>query len=161
MFSQTDPTPHWSDIKICYFQTVIADLGGAILDGGRYFTATPYTDGIELPGHHSWEVSYKYMVKGEINYLVHEFYYKDDGDEAKYAHDSFEECILIFNNESERTHFKEYVIDHWEAKEDFAKGILTPHMEEIPGYNMEALKKQYRDVQILQKMLEAFRRTQY
>jgi hypothetical protein len=140
---------------------VIADLGGAILDGGRYFTATPYTDGIELPGHHSWEVSYKYMVKGEINYLVHEFYYKDDGDEAKYAHDSFEECILIFNNESERTHFKEYVIDHWEAKEDFAKGILTPHMEEIPGYNMEALKKQYRDVQILQKMLEAFRRTQY
>jgi hypothetical protein len=38
---------------------------------------------------------------------------------------------------------------------------LTPHMEEIPGYNMEALKKQYRDVQILQKMLEAFRRTQY
>lgn len=159
LFSQTDPTPHWSDIKICYFQTVIADLGGAILDGGRYFTSTPYTDGIRLPGHYSWVVSFKYMVKGEINYLVHEFYYKDDGDEAKYAHDSFEECILIFNNEDERTRFKKYVIEHWETKEDFAKNIRIPYMKELPGYNMEAFKQQYRDIQIMRKMLEEFRHT--
>lgn len=51
LFSQTDSTPHWADIKICYYQTVIADLGGVILDGGRYFTTTPYTDGLDLSGH--------------------------------------------------------------------------------------------------------------
>ena len=72
LFAQTDSRPHWSDIKICYFQTVLADLGGVILDGGRYFTATPYTDGIDLNGQLSWDISYKYMIKGEINYLVYD-----------------------------------------------------------------------------------------
>lgn len=158
-FSQIDPTPHWIDIKICYFQTVIADLDGAILDGGRYCTAIPYTDCIKLPRHLSCDVSYKYMVKGEINYLVHEFYYKYDRGEAKYAHDSFEKCILIFNNDDERTRFKEYVIEHWEEKEAFAKNIWIPYMREIPGYDMEFFKQQYRDVCILKKMLEEFRYT--
>lgn len=161
LFSQMDPRPHWRDIKICYFQTVIADLGGVSLDGGRYFTATPYTDGIRLSEYPSCDVSYAYMVKGELNHLVHEFYYKGDRDEEKHAHDSFEKCILIFDNKDERTYFKEYVVEHWETKENFANNIYVPNMRELTGYNMEYFKKQYRDVQILHKMLETFRNTQY
>lgn len=157
LFAQTDSRPHWSDIKICYFQTVLADLGGVILDGGRYFTATPYTDGIDLNGQLSWDISYKYMIKGEINYLVHEFYYKDDGDEARFAHNKFEECILIFANEAEHQLFNDYVRIHWSNQEVFEDDIFIPYMEQIPGYNMEAFKIQYKNVQILRKMLESFR----
>ena len=101
------------------------------------------------------------MVKGELNHLVHEFYYKGDRDEEKHAHDSFEKCILIFDNKDERTYFKEYVVEHWETKENFANNIYVPNMRELTGYNMEYFKKQYRDVQILHKMLETFRNTQY
>ena len=157
LFAQTDSRPHWSDIKICYFQTVLADLGGVILDGGRYFTATPYTDGIDLSGQLSWDISYKYMIKGEINHLVHEFYYKDDGDEARFAHNKFEECILIFENEEEHQLFNDYVKIHWSNQEVFENDIFIPYMEQIPGYNMEAFKNQYKNVQILRKMLESFR----
>lgn len=67
-----------------------------ILDGGRYFTATPDRNGISLTEYHRWDVSYRYMIKGMLNYLVHEFYYVDDGDEARHALNEYENCILIF-----------------------------------------------------------------
>ena len=31
LFAQTDPSPHWSEIRICYHQTVLAELGGESL----------------------------------------------------------------------------------------------------------------------------------
>lgn len=156
LFAQTDSRPHWSDIKICYHQTVIANLGGVFLDGKRYFTATPYTDGFDLSGHLNWDISYKYMVKGKINYLVHEFYYEDDGDEAKHAHDVFEKCILIFNDEDEHMRFNEYVRSHWTIKEKYAN-IRIPYMKKLSGYNMNVFRQQFNDVQILRRMLETFR----
>ena len=97
------------------------------------------------------------MIKGEINYLVHEFYYKDDGDEARFAHNKFEECILIFANEAEHQLFNDYGRIHWSNQEVFEDDIFIPYMEQIPGYNMEAFKIQYKNVQILRKMLESFR----
>ena len=39
----------------------------------------------------------------------------------------------------------------------FEDDIFIPYMEQIPGYNMEAFKIQYKNVQILRKMLESFR----
>ena len=98
LFAQTDSRPHWCDIRICYHQTVLADMGGVILDGGRYFTATPNTDGISLNRYAHWDVAYKYMIKGELNHLVHEFYYVDDGDEARHAHNEYEGCLLFFDS---------------------------------------------------------------
>ena len=157
LFAQTDSRPHWCDIRIYYHQIVLEDLGGVILDGGRYFTAAPYSDGINLSGFYSWDISYAYMIKGEINYLVHEFYYEDDGDEARFAHNRFEECILIFENKEEQILFKEYVRSRWDEKKDFEEDIVIPYMEQVPGYNMDAFKEQYKNVQILRRMLESFR----
>ena len=158
LFAQTDSRPHWSEIRIYYHQTVLAELGGVILDGGRYFTATPDMDGISLTEYHSWDVSYRYMIKGELNHLVHEFYYVDDGDEARHAHNKYEGCILIFEDKKEHQRFKIYVKENWGRKEEFANSIWIPHMEQLSGYNMDAFREEYRNVQILRKMLEAFRR---
>lgn len=160
LFNQTDSRPRWSDIRILYYQTVLAELGGVILDGGRYFTATPYTDGFSLSERSSWDVSYKYMIKGELNHLVHEFYYKDDGDEAQYSHDRFEECILIFDNDDEHQHFNAYAAVSWSKRDQYTENIFIPHMEELSGYNMDAFREQYQNVQILRRMLEEFRRQQ-
>lgn len=90
--------------------------------------------------------------------FVHEFYYKDDNDEEKHAHDAFEECILIFNNEDEHAHFNDYVRSHWYEKDKYDDNIWIPYMEDIPNYNMEMFRQQYKNVQILRKMLDAFRR---
>lgn len=158
LFAQTDSRPHWSEIRICYHQTVLAELGGVILDGGRYFTATPDRDGLSLTEYHNWDVSYRFMIKGKLNHLVHEFYYVDDGDEARHAHDEYEGCLLIFENEKEHQHFRNYVRKNWDRKEEFAKDIWLPYMEQLPGYNMDAFREEYRNMQILRKMLGEFRK---
>ncbi len=160
LFAQTDSNPRWSEIRVMFHQTVLADLGGVILDGGRYFTATPCMDGFNISGHLSWDVSYKYMVKGEINHLVHEFYYQNHNDEERIAHDKFEECILIFENEDEHLLFNKYAVREWSNHEAYAKDIWIPHMGQIAGYNMDAFREQYRNVQILRRMLEAYRSEQ-
>ena len=157
LFAQTDSRPHWCDIRICYHQTVLADMGGVILDGGRYFTATPNTDGISLNRYAHWDVAYKYMIKGELNHLVHEFYYVDDGDEARHAHNEYEGCLLFFDTSNANEEFKDFVRANWYRKEEYATDIWIPHMEQINGYNMDAFKEQYRNVQILRRMLEKFR----
>lgn len=36
--------------------------------------------------------------------------------------------------------------------------IVVPHMEQLPGYNMDAFREEYRNVQILRRMLEEFRK---
>lgn len=158
LFAQTDSRPHWSEIRICYHQTVLAELGGVILDGGRYFTATPDRDGISLTEYHNWDVPYRYMVKGRLNHLVHEFYYVDDGDEARHSHNEYEGCILIFEDEKEHQRFRIYVRENWYRKDAFANDIWIPHMEQLPGYNMDAFREEYLNMQILRKMLEEFRK---
>lgn len=157
LFAQTDPRPHWCDIRISYHQTILADIGGASLDGGRYFTATPDTDGFSVGKSLSWDVSYKYMIKGELNHIVHEFYYEDDRDEARHAHDKYEDCILIFENQNEHERFRAYAEENWLRKDNYSEGILIPHMEQIPGYKMEVFKERFRNVQILKRMLNEYR----
>lgn len=73
LFNQCDSRPRWYDINIYYHQTLLYSLGGAALDGGRCFTSTPRTDGISLykESYHHWDISYKYFVKGSIEYIVH------------------------------------------------------------------------------------------
>lgn len=157
LFAQTDSRPHWSEIRICYHQTVLVELGGVSLDGGRYFTATPDRDGISLTEYHNWDVPYCYMVKGKLNHLVHEFYYVDDGDEERHAHDKYEGCILIFEDEKEHQQFRIYARKNWDRKGEFTNDIWIPHLESLPGYNMDVFREEYRNMQILRKMLEEFR----
>ena len=130
LFAQTDSRPHWSEIRICYHQTVLAELGGVILDGGRYFTTTPDRDGISLTEYHNWDVPYRYMVKGNLNHLVHEFYYVDDGDEARHSHNEYEGCILIFEDEKEHQRFKIYVRKNWDRKDEFVNDIYPVYMND-------------------------------
>ena len=100
---------------------------------------------------------YRYMVKGNLNHLVHEFYYVDDGDEARHSHNEYEGCILIFEDEKEHQRFKIYVRKNWDRKDEFVNDIWIPHMEQLPGYNMDAFREEYLNVQILRRMLQEFR----
>src|SRR5699024_11987818 len=55
LFNQTDITPHWREIRIYYHQTQLFSTEGVSLDGGRYFTPTPFTDGISIENPHKWD----------------------------------------------------------------------------------------------------------
>lgn len=157
LFNQTDNRPHWNKIRLYYHQTLLIEMEGVFLDGGRYFSPTPYTDGISLSEYHHWDIMYKYFIKDTLEYIVHEFYYEPDGDEATHAHNRFEECLLIFDSIGEKNRFADYVLTHWTEKERFSDNIYIPYMEEIEGYIMNEFKKEYLNVQILRNMLIEFR----
>lgn len=148
------------DVNLYYHQTMLISLEGVSLDGGRYFTTSPSTDGVSLNQYHSWDISFKYFVKTSMEYIVHEFYYHPDGDDETFAHDKFIKCILVFENNCEKENFKEYLRHNWKNKQNYSDNIELPCFEEIEGYNMNVFKEQYLNSQILQKMLIEFRKIQ-
>ena len=98
------------------------------------------------------------MVKGRLNHLVHEFYYVDDGDEARHSHNEYEGCILIFDDEKEHQRFR--ILSE-------KIGIEKMHLQMIYGFliwnNYQviiwvAFREEYLNMQILRKMLEEFRK---
>ena len=151
LFNQCDSRPRWYDINIYYHQTS--------LDGGRCFTSTPRTDGISLykESYHHWDISYKYFVKGSIEYIVHLFYITDDMDEELTARQRFLECILVFESEFERMKFNDFVIANYEKYNVDAFTDRLPSFPDIEGYNMDAFRNQYLQSQLLQQMLNDFR----
>lgn len=158
LFGQYDNHPHWYDINVYYHQTLLKTLGGAALDGGRYFTATPKTGGMSLDANRSnWDVSYKYFIKESIEYIVHRFYITHDMDEEFTSRSRFLDCVLVFNSEFEKASFDKFVKErysHYNAS-DFTANL--PHFPHIEGYKMSAFKKDYMNALILKKMLNDFR----
>lgn len=156
LFNQTDITPHWRTIRIHYHQTLLRQFEAVCLDGGRYFTPVPESDGISLGEFHNWDITFRYFIIGSLRYKIHQFYYEPDGDEETMSRYRFHECVLIFESEMEKEDFKGFAKRSWERKEDFAQGILLPYFEEVKGYKMTVIKEQYFNVQILKKMFEEF-----
>lgn len=157
LFNQTDIRARCYDINLYYHQTMLTSLEGLSLDGGRYFTPSPKTDGVSLTKYHHWDVSFKYFIRNSMEYIIHGFYYHPDGDDQTIAHDKFLKCILVFDTDSEKEKFKEFVLHNWCNKEKYCSNIWTPHFEEIEGYVMDVIKEEYLNSQILQHMLNAFR----
>lgn len=156
LFNQTDIRPHWREIRLYYHQTSLTSMEGVCLDGGRYFTPTPITDGISLYGYHNWDISFKYFIKNTLRYAVHKFYYNPDGDEETHSHNRFLECVIIFNSEIEKENFKTFVIANWSNKEEYSTNIHLPYFNDVEGYKMDVIKEQYLNVQILKNMFNHF-----
>lgn len=159
LFNQCDPRPRWYDINIYYNQTLLYSLGGVALDGGRCFTSTPLTDGFSLnkERYNHWEISYKYFVKGSIEYIVHLFYITDDMDEERTARQRFLECVLVFESEFERTKFNDFVIANYKkySIDEFTDRL--PYFPDLKGYNMDTFKKDFLQSKLMQQMLKDFR----
>lgn len=159
LFNQCDSRPRWYDINIYYHQTLLYSLGGVALDGGRCFSSTPQTDGISLykESYHHRDISYKYFIKGSIEYTVHLFYITDDMDEELTARQRFLDCVLVFESEFERMKFRDFVIANYEKYDIDAFRNRLPCFPDLEGYNMDAFKKDYLQSQLLQQMLKDFR----
>lgn len=159
LFSQYDSRPHWMDIKIYYHQTLLTEIGGASLDGGRYMTPCPETDGINISNNYHRDIIYKYMVKGSFLYKLHQFFFINEySSDAQTARDRFMKVILLFNSEQERKWFKDYVVKYWDDRGKYEMSIHLPHIPQLEGYKIDAFKDDYEHALILQCMLRDFRK---
>lgn len=158
LFNQTDSTPHWYDIIIRFHQTVIASLGGVALDGGRYFTSTPETEVIRFNrSSMDYDIYYRYFIKGTLEYIIHSYYYEDDGDEARHSHDRFLECVLVFETKREKGEFEEFAILHQDQHAYLVEKVKLPYFPNLDRYKMSVFKQQYANVCALKELLYSFR----
>ena len=65
----------------------------------------------------------------------------------------------MFDTDEKYQLFNKYASKNWLRKDAYSENIYMPYMENIPEYNMDAFREEYRNVHILMKMLEEFRRT--
>lgn len=70
----------------------------------------------------------------------------------------YSDLLLKLMGINEHQRFRIYVRENWYRKDAFANDIWIPHMEQLPGYNMDAFREEYLNMQILRKMLEEFRK---
>lgn len=164
LFFQTDSSPHFLSMRFYYHQTLLKELVGIALDGGRYITPCPNTDGIEFRHNMSWDIMFKYMQKDSFEFLFNEFLYNNEfSADSRMARKKFFDCILVFKDRSEREEFKQYVVENWEIdKERYIDLIRPPYIPELGnGYKKDAFKDECSNILILQKMLQDFRESNY
>ena len=158
LFSQYDSRPRWKDIIIKYHQTVLLDLLGVSLDGGRYFTPCPETDGIRLGNSIHWDISFKYMLMDSFIYKLNLFFYTHEySDEARIARKAFLDVILLFEDEHEKNEFKNYVRNKWKDRNLYLEKIILPHIPQLSGCKNNAFHEEYENALILKNMLREYR----
>lgn len=158
--NQTDNTPRWIDIYLRYHQTVIYEVTGLLLDGGRLTCPAPDRNGFSLKPYHSWDVSYAYMEKDSLKYSIHMFYYDEENGEHRISRNALLARMLLFENAEEHQNFLEYAKGKWKYRDEYLKQIREPYIEMEDGNYKDILLKQTEDAIILILMLEEFRKIQ-
>lgn len=159
LFSQTDSRPYWYDIQFKYHQTLLKELPGVSLDGGRYFTPCPDIDGIILDKTKNchWDFSYRYFTEGTFKYKLNEFFYLQDKYSDKFARIKLFEVILLFESEYEHMNFKEYARKNWNKRKEYLNGVRIPDIPNFSQYKEGVFVEEYENALVLNKMLKEFR----
>lgn len=162
LFSQTDSSPHWYDIQFKYHQTLLKELLGVALDGGRYFTPCPEIAGITLDKtkNYNWDFSYRYFTKGTFKYKLNEFFYLQESFSEEYSRMEFFEVVLLFETENERMEFEKFVRRNWDKRDMYLNNVYMPRIPNLPNYKEGAFIEEYENALVLNKMLSEFRNNQ-
>lgn len=159
-FFQTDSTPSYINYKFNYHQTVLKEVLGLSLDGGRYLTPCPKTDGVSFSSFSSWDVTFKYFEIDSFLFRFNNFLYNShQSDDARIARDWFLSCVLLFDNRKQRNQFKKYIETHWDKDyKKYEQQINPPYIPEQPqNYRKEYFDEQCKNILVLQKMLFNFK----
>jgi hypothetical protein len=107
-YLMTNQSTSYGILKIKCFGTKLYSRQFVILDGGRYITVVPEW-GFIGESHSIHETySYKYFVKGSLDFILHKFLLSENH-EAIWARDRLYLGIVIYNSEIERELFEEYL----------------------------------------------------
>lgn len=155
-FDYPDQDSHWGSIKLAYHQTLIKELTAIGLDGFRFYTTTPIS-GILIDNYNPQElVSYRYMIKGELNYLIHKFFVSQNDTDTEDCN-IYESNILIFETIQEHDNFIIYAKNKWPQKGAYTNQIECPYFTQIANLRMKKFEEDYVNMKILNIILNEFR----
>lgn len=159
LFSQNDSTPHWKDIIVKYHQTILMDIGGVSLDGGRYFSPCPNKDWLFFKCNSQKNIFFRYMDKDSLTYKLNVFFFKHEwSNEAQDSRNRFLSSILLFENKKEREDFKIFALSRWPSHEKYREKLDNPVLIDINDYAKDSLQKDYENLLVLKLMLEEYRK---
>lgn len=154
LFCQADSMPHWHDITIRFHQTIIASLDGIALDGGRYFTAAPNTSFIHK---NDITISYPYFVKVSLEYIVHQYYYRNRNSEEQLSHELFINCVLLFESTREKKEFEQYALQNIDRVNLLYDKESISFFPESDEDFIKKMKQDYKNALGLKQLLKEFR----
>ena len=159
-YMMINESTNYGFIKVKYYDTEIYSHQYVVLDGGRYITSVPEWGFLEIVERSSVDYVYKYFVKEQYNYLLHEFLFDDENREARMAKNRLYEKIIIYNSKKERELFEGYILNNKEkfielvkqCEKEFDYIKLSNELEEKDvkrkasvGVVLNKLLKEYRD----------------
>lgn len=156
IFSQVNTEPSWWQVTLKYYQTAIAQFKGLSLDGGRCFVIAPDRAEDFL---HTGVSNFGYYVRNELRFQLLEFYHNKETEE-KYSYDKYMGAVVVFQSRKEYKLFYDYLREHIAEYHEIYNHLdisKLPGFPNIPGYNMDKIQKNYKDVLAVQKMLIGFR----
>ena len=112
--NQTDHSPSWTTIELKYHQTVLDVYTGIFLDGGRHFSSVPEWDIVRLDCNMQRKVMYVYWIADSLNYIIHDFYYNSQNQEAVWSNQRLMDNVLLFSSDEEHEQFNQFVSIYWD-----------------------------------------------
>lgn len=158
IFGQVNTNPSWWLITLRYHQTAIEQFQGIALDGGRSFVIAPRRAYDLL---NTGVSSFGFYIQNDLRCRLLEFYHRKETSE-EYSYRGYMRAIVVFRSEHEYKSFLNYVQTHMEEYHEIYKrrgDTGLPHFPNLSGYDMEHLKKDYKDALVMCDMLNEFRAT--
>lgn len=158
IFGQVNTNPSWWLITLRYHQTAIEQFQGIALDGGRSFVIAPRRAYDLL---NTGVSSFGFYIQNDLRCRLLEFYHRKETSE-EYSYCGYMRAIVVFRSEHEYKSFLNYVQTHMEEYHEIYKrrgDADLPHFPSLSGYDMEHLKKDYKDALVMCDMLNEFRAT--
>ncbi|MCR8928845.1 ATP-binding protein [Priestia megaterium] len=151
-YVMTNEDTTYGEIKICYNGVAVDSYQTVILDSGRYVTTTPIWEWIKFGEYNKEVYRYKYFIKDQMGYKLHEFLFDETHEEAEIARKEFLKVILVFNSMREKEEFTTYIMEN---RNEFLNYIHDRQNEY--SWNEQQIVTEINTGIALNKMLETYR----
>jgi hypothetical protein len=145
VYSQYNPKFMYKNLKIMCNETILKDFQLVVLDSGRYKTPIPqwgYAGYDKYGVNHKF--TYKYFLKDTIDYKLQSFFFDIEDSEEVYAKRKFDEVILYFENEEEKSAFEYYLEGNQEMIELYISEADKGYFQIDTDNELEAKECKYR-----------------
>ncbi|WP_336183147.1 ATP-binding protein [Bacillus sp. 205(2023)] len=122
------------------------------LDSGRYVTPSPEWGYIKFSFNDVFD--FKYFVKGDLKYKLHNFFIDEDSEDGLIAYRNFSSVVLFFNSLDEKKHFINFL---YQNEKIFKERMKLKEGDYVRTDNA-VFQRQLRTGEILKQMLEDFRK---
>ena len=123
VFTQTNSNYYYGELNILFNQTILATFQIVSLDGGRYVTTTPDWEYIDIKEYRVDVPLYEFkcFLRDSLKYQLQEFLLDSSDTEEVIAKKRFDEVVLYFNNNSEKSEFRSYILTNPNVLEKLLK----------------------------------------